>query len=153
MATRRTWSRSVLAHLPISEETKAFLSEVGLPSIHFLLVYKFAGNAPQFRAPEGRPELLALTAEPPDICIDPTRNGQVIDIGYGDVEHFVNSSASLFGASLHAFLAYADRVAKIERDEEACDELRAELRKELTSIDSAAFRDEECFWPLILDTN
>jgi hypothetical protein len=147
-ANLRRWSRHDLRDVAIPESSKSFLVEVGLP-------YREQGWTMNF---DDGARLLPRLATTPSyrrigfdyvlpICLDERRNGCVVLVEdeIGRRERFINSNVQLFGECL----VYYQRYRLIEQEDRR--DLIQETEHQMRRADTAAFRNVESWWPVIVE--
>jgi hypothetical protein len=83
------------------------------------------------------------------LYLDESRRGQVLAVSGDGSERFVNQSVELFGQCLALFENYR-RVVRSVPDEQA-DPIIASTEAELHKADPAAFKNDENWWPLVVE--
>lgn len=142
------WNKDALADAKISPASKDFLSQVGLPSDEDW-TFSFGSKDGLLHGHAQRPSLKIVGYDDPvAICIDEYANSRIVAVEPKRTR-FINSTISQFGACLALYQTYRQNVRGMDDDEALA--LIDQIETEMRTVDSAAFENEEFWWPVIVE--
>jgi hypothetical protein len=146
----KRWSKEDLRDVAITESSKLFLTEVGLPR-RADWTMRFDEEANRLPRLQNKPNYRQIgVAYVVPICLDERRNGCVVDVeeAIGGPERYINSSVELFGECLVYYQQYR-LVARATEDD--VQDVVATTEQRMRKADPRAFRNDEDWWPVIVE--
>lgn len=149
-------SAESLKNVEISEASKQFLTEIGLPeeADHLLKFDLALSNLPTIaRSPNNLKPYICIGSDyGTRICIDEENEGQIVSVdANGNLPtRFVNSSVTHLAESLTLFRKRKEELSANLSDE-AFDQLINGLVQELSIADRRIFDNEENWWAVIFE--
>jgi hypothetical protein len=145
------WAPSSLADVRIPDESRHFLTDVGLPIGQDWTLH-FDPNVEAVPRVAGRPNYRRIGFDDVmPICIDELRGGRVLVLDTDDVrqDRFVNSSVEQFGQFLAIYGEYRRGPSTMSEDDILA--VIADIEERMRKLDPASFELEDSYWPLIIE--
>jgi hypothetical protein len=147
----KSWSESSLRDVIISQSSKQFLLEVGLPHQDDWTL-RFISETSQIPRVPSRSNCRIIGFDGPvPICLDERHHGSAVavEMGIGRTERFINTSVERFAEFLVLYQEYRTAARTLSEDETL--KFIPSIEERMHKVDPKAFDDRNNYWPVIIE--